>query len=277
MSMRTIRTGAGIVGYDVRGNGEAAILFNHSGTSSLSWSELFLETLAEKLTVVTVDYRGTGRSSLGSTPFTLLDLAADGRAVLQAEGIDRATVIGTSMGGAVAQEFALAFPAQVAVLVLMGTFGGQSHFVPPDADVVNLLKEFFPRRTELGKIEWWRRLLPTLYGASFLEEHENLALELELKGSRFSTSETIARHGEAVGAFELYERLPSISAPTLIVHGAEDPSIPAKNGEILATRIPNSEYIELQDVGHLPAVERPLEIAHYVLRFARQHGVRLRV
>ena len=274
--MRTTKTDAGVVSYDVRGRGDAAILFNHSSTSSLAWSELFLETLAAKLTVVTVDYRGTGHSSLGSTPFSLLDLAADGRAVLQQERIRRATVIGTSMGGAVAQEFALAFPEQVAVLVLMGTFGGQSRFLPPDATVLKLVEEFLPRWTEHGKIEWWRRLLPTVYGAMFLKEHEDLALELELKGSRFTTSETIARHGAAVSAFELYERLPSISAPTLIVHGAEDPIIPARNGEILATRIPDSEYIELKDVGHLPAVERPLEVADRVLRFAHENGVRLR-
>lgn len=274
--MRTIKTDAGVISYDVRGNGEAVILFNHSSTSSLAWSELFLETLAATLTVVTVDYRGTGHSSLGSTPFSLLDLAADGCAVLRGERIDRAMVIGTSMGGAVAQEFALAFPEQVSVLVLMGTFCGQSHFVPADESVLKLVEEVLPRWGELSKIDWWRRLLPTIYGAAFLKKNEDLALELELKGMRFTTSETIARHGAAVGAFEMYERLPSISAPTLIIHGAEDPSIPAKNGDILASRMPDSEYIEMKDVGHLPAVEKPLEVADCVLRFANKNGVRLR-
>lgn len=108
-----------------------------------------------------------------------------------------------------------------------------------------------------------------------MKEHEDLALELELKGSRFTTADTIARHGAAVAAFELYERLPSITAPTLIFHGAADPIIPASNGEVLAERIPHSEYVELADVGHLPAVEKPLEVADRVLRFAHQHGVRL--
>lgn len=274
--MRTIRTDTGVIGYDVRGSGEAAILFNHSSASSLAWSELFLETLAARLTVVTVDYRGTGHSSLGSTPFSLLDLATDGRAVLQEERIDRAMVIGTSMGGAVAQEFALAFPGHVSALILMGTLSGQSHFVLPNAAVLKLVEELLPRWRELGKIEWWRQLLPTLYGAAFLREHEALALELELKGGRFTTSETIAEHGAAVEAFDSYERLPSICAPTLILHGSEDPIIPPRNGEVLACRIPGSEYIELRDVGHLPAVERSLEVADRVLRFALQNGVKFR-
>ena len=175
-----------------------------------------------------------------------------------------------------AQEFALAFPEQAAALVLMGTFGGQSHFVPPDASVLMLVEEYLPRWMDSGKIEWWRKLLPTLYGTTFLKEHEDLALELELRGSRHTTGATIAAHGAAVGAFELYERLPSISAPTLIVHGTRDPIIPVGNGEILAGRIPDSEYVELKDVGHLPATERPQEIAELVLRFAHQSGIRLR-
>ena len=268
--MATIEIEGKLIGYDVRGKGPAAMLFNHSGTSSLSWSERFLEALAETLTVITIDYRGTGHSSLGSTPFSLRDLAADGRAVLQKEGIARTAVIGTSMGGAVAQEFVLAFPAQVTMLVLLGTFAGQRHRVAPAPEVLEIVEEVLPRWDELGSIERWRRLLPTLYGPSFLREHENLALELELKGSRFTTSGTIARHGEAVGAFESHDRLPAISVPTLVVHGAEDPIIPAKNGAVLAGRIPDAAYIELEGVGHLPAVERPLEVADHVLHLARQ-------
>ena len=274
--MRTIKNNTGVIGYDVRGQGEAAILFNHSGTSSLSWRELFLETLADKLTIVTLDNRGTGESSLGSTSFSLLDLAADGRAVLQNEGIDQAIVIGTSMGGAIAQEFALAFPEQVRVLVLLGTFGGLSHFVPTDTAIVKLVMEYLPLWGQIDNIEWWRRMLPTLYGTKFLQEHEELALELELRGSRFRTGETITRHAEAVGAFELHDRLPTITTPTLIIHGTEDLSIPVQNGQILAAQIPDSEYIELEDVGHLPAVERPIEVADYILSFASKNGIELK-
>jgi len=143
-SVRTINTSAGVIGYDVRGSGEAAILFNHSSASSLSWRELFVEALAERLLVVTIDYRGTGYSSLGTAPFSLLDLAADGRALLREVGVDRAMIVGASMGGAVSQEFALAFPQQVSALVLMGTFGAQSHFVAPDAAVLELVVELLP-------------------------------------------------------------------------------------------------------------------------------------
>ena len=268
--MPTIQTDSNRINYDIRGAGSAAILFNHSGTSHLGWSERFLEALAEELTVVTVDYRGTGHSSPASSAFSLLDLAADGHAILKAEGIDDAIVIGTSMGGAVAQEFTLAFPQRVTALVLLGTFAGQEHLVPADPSVLEPLEAL---SMPMSKIERWRRLLPTIYSATFLEQHEDLALELELKGSQFTTEETIARHGAAVSEFELYERLSSISAPTLVIHGMEDPIIPVENGRILAGRISNSIYVELEGVGHLPAVEKPFDVAGRILSFARRNGL----
>lgn len=270
--MPTITTDSVTIYYDIRGAGSAVILFNHSGVSGLAWSERFLELLAEHLTVVTIDYRGTGLSSPAAGGFSLADLAADGYRVLQAEGIDKMIVIGTSMGGAVAQEFVLKYADQVAALVLLGTFAGQSHSVPADAAVLELLK---PPPVPETRIEKWRRLLPTVYSAKFLERHEDLALELELKGSRFMTDETVARHGAAVAGFDSYQRLPTIVTPALIIHGTADPIFPVKNGEILAERISGSEFVAMEGLGHLPAVEAPLEVAGLILDFLTRRGVKV--
>ena len=259
-----------MIGYDIRGSGEAAILFNHSGASGQGWSEIFLEALAATFTVITVDHRGTGYSSLGSDPFSLYDLAADGLAVLQKEGIDNAMVIGTSMGGAVAQEFALAYPEQVTALILLGTFAGMSHYVQADKKVLEIVGNILPQWDKISSVERWQRLLPTIYSPGFLEHNRELAMELELRGGRFTTAETIARHGAAVGAFESYQRLPTMTIPALIIHGTADPSIPVENGKILAGRISGSKYIELKGVGHLPAVEKPLEVAEQIFRFTKK-------
>jgi 3-oxoadipate enol-lactonase len=270
--MPTVHFDSNRINYDIRGAGPAALLFNHSGASAVGWSERFLEALAEELTVITFDYRGTGYSSPASSAFSLSDLAADAHAILETQSIDGAFIIGASMGGAVAQEFALALPGRVRALALLGTFAGQAHVVPPSPSVLKVVEAL---SMSMSNIERWRRLLPTIYSASFLEHHEDLALELELKGSRFMTEETIARHGAAVSEFELYERLTSISAPTLVIHGTADPIMPVENGRILARRIIGSTYVELDGVGHLPAVERPFDVAARILSFARQNDVGL--
>jgi len=117
-------------------------------------------------------------------------------------------------------------------------------------------------------VESLRRMLPSIYSPPFLAQHEDLVLELELKGRLFNTAETLKWHGVAVSKFDAYDRLPSISAPTLVVHGIDDPIIPIENGEILAGRIPNAEFVSLEGIGHLPAVEVPMEMAGRILSFA---------
>jgi 3-oxoadipate enol-lactonase len=265
--MPTVRNGSIVVSYDIRGAGPAAMLFNHTSTSNLSWSERFLESLAEELTLVTPDYRGTGLSSPALNEFSLADLAADGIAILDAEEIDKVLVIGTSMGGAVAQEFALNFPDRVYSLVLIGTFAGNKHFVPADSSVITLFEQALQLES---KLERWRQALPATYSRAFLENNEDLALELELKGLRYTTEDTLRRHAQAVSKFEAYDRLPSVSVRCLVMHGTVDPIIPLENGLILAGRLPNSEFVALENVGHLPAVEKPLETADRIRRFAQK-------
>lgn len=264
--MPNARNGSIVVHYDIRGAGPAALLLNHTSSSNLSWSERFLESLAEELTVIAPDYRGTGLSSPVSDEFSLADLAADAIAVLDAERIDKALIIGASMGGAVAQELALDFPDRVSALVLMGTFAGNEQLVPPDSSVIELFERALAMKS---KIERWRHALPANFSEAYLRENQELALELELKGFRYTTDDTLKWHARAVSRFEAYDRLPSISTRCLVMHGTADPVIPLQNGAILAERLANSEFVAVEGAGHLVAVEKPMETADRIRRFAR--------
>lgn len=168
------------------------------------------------------------------------------------------------MGGAVAQEFALQFTGNVDSLVLLGTYAGESVRVAPEPWVDDLYSSVLQERDVIKR---WRMLLPTVYGAEFLERHEDVALELELKGARYTTNESLEQHGAAVRAFDAYERLSALDVRTLVVHGTADPIIPIANGEVLADRIRNSEFLRLERVGHLPATECPLDMADKINRF----------
>src|SRR5690606_118313 len=120
-----------------------------------------------------------------------------------------------------------------------------------------------------SKAERWRHALPATFSKAYLRENEDLALELELKGVRYTTDETLRWHGQAVSKFEAYDRLPAVSTRCLVMHGTADPIMPFANGKVLAERLSNSEFVPLEGVGHLPAVERPLETAYHIRRFAR--------
>jgi 3-oxoadipate enol-lactonase len=263
--MPSARNGSSDVFFEIRGAGPPVILFNHSGASNLGWSDRFLVAMAEAFRIITPDQRGTGLSSPATDEFSLKDLATDGAVVLDALGIARTIVVGTSMGGAVAQEFALNYPERVSALLLLGTFAGGKHFVPPHPDVMAL----FDQASRIDStLERSRRMLPTLYTSAFLARHEELALELHLKGSRYTTEQTMKRHRQAVSQFEAYARLPALSLPAMIIHGTADSIIPIENGRILASRIADSEFVPLEGIGHLPATEAPLETARLIRDFA---------
>ena len=261
--MPTAVNGNTNVNYDIRGSGSPVTLFNHSGTSNLSWSEVFLEILATTHIILAPDHRGTGLSG-PATEYTIADLAADGFEVLKAEDIERPVVVGTSMGGAVAQAFSLNYSEHVESLVLIGTFAGASVRVAPEPWVNELYRRGFQ---ETDIVNRWRMLLPTIYGKRYLERHEEVALELELKGLRYTTAETMKWHGNAVGKFDAYDRLPALKARTLVVHGDEDPIIPLENGKILADIIQDSELVVLEGLGHLPASESPVDVSQLIERF----------
>jgi len=154
--MTAAKNGDVIVNFDCKGSGPAILLFNHSATSNLSWSEHFLEFLAVNHTIITPDYRGTGLSSPAVKEFSLLDLASDGLAVLQMEKIERAIIVGTSMGGAVAQEFVLHYPEFVESLVLIGTFAGNKERIPAETWVDDLFLSAFQ---EQNIVKRWQMVL----------------------------------------------------------------------------------------------------------------------
>ena len=106
--------------YDERGEGTPLLLITGLSGNALDWTPL-LPTLAEGHRVIAIDPRGAGRSSAPPGPYTMAMLAADALGLLNHLGIERAHVVGFSLGGMIAQELAIAAPARVDRLVLLAT------------------------------------------------------------------------------------------------------------------------------------------------------------
>lgn len=210
--------------------------------------------LAAELFVVAYDFRGNGRSDAPDEPMAMATFVDDTVALLDELRIERAHVYGQSFGGMVAQELALGHPERVRTLVLACTHAGGAHVVAS--------------RAKVPKGEPWREL----YAPRFAKEHpEHVAEDLRVGSENPRRPHAGRRQWEAVQGFDAYDRLPTITAPTLVLHGTDDLMVDPENARILASRIPGAELVLLEGAGHVYHSEQADRADAVVLDFVRRH------
>ncbi len=249
------------------GSGPAVLLIMGLGLSGGAWWRT-IPVLAEGLEVITFDNRGVGRSRALFHAYSTEVMADDAVSVLDAAGIERAHVYGISLGGMVAQQVALRHPDRVQSLVLGATYAGGSRAVGPDPAIFDFLR----KRVWMGHQEGARLSVEFNYSARCRSEHpdridEDIAQRLE---HSFPIRAYWAQL-MAGATHDTFRRLPSISAPTLVVHGRDDQMIPVENGRMIAEHIPGARLIELAGTGHLYATEVP-EVDHEISTFMAEHS-----
>ncbi|MDY7542680.1 MULTISPECIES: alpha/beta fold hydrolase [unclassified Cryobacterium] len=218
------------------GAGDPVVLIAGQGVSSRSWSPL-LPTLGTRHRVITFDTRGVGDSEPGADErFTMAALAEDVVAVLDAAGIDRAHVYGHSMGGRVAQWFAINHPDRLGALVLGATSGGDHRGLTRTSDVAQLMAR--GDAMSMG---------PLFFTDAFIASHPELVAAMFVRPSSVHTRRLL--FGASTG-HDAWDHLPGITAPTLVLHGDADEVTPPGNGERLADHIPNAAFGELPGLRH---------------------------
>ena len=240
----------------------AIVLIHGAGSSMVSWDEAFCRELAAGgRLVVRYDNRDCGRSTsyeVGAPPYAIRDLAADAIGVLDALGLSRAHLLGLSQGGSVALLAALDYPERVASLVLAASSpadGEDDEGLPPPSE--ELAASFGEQAPEPdwddrdAVIEYLVEAERPLAGSS--PGFDEVAMR--------QTCALIADHADAIAAqatnpFELEtgegwrRRLGELRAPTLILHGTDDPMFPPGHGQALEAEIPNARLIALAGLGH---------------------------
>ena len=222
--------------YESHGSPDAAaiILLEGLGGDIAGWRRN-VPHLASTLRVIAYDFRGNGGSDEPPGPCTMGTFVEDTIAVLDDLSVERVHVYGQSFGGMVAQELALAHPDRVRSLILACTHCGGTHMVPAPRDPV-------------PKTEPWR----SLYAPRFPDDHpEHVAEDLRIGARQPRHPVGGRRQWEAMQAFDTYDRLPAIVAPTLVLQGTEDRLVAPGNAEVLASRIPGAELRWLEGAGHL--------------------------
>jgi pimeloyl-ACP methyl ester carboxylesterase len=240
--------------YQRSGSGPPLLLIMGMSGTSLHWGEPLLAPLRESFEVIVYDHRGVGASTRFKDAFTIADLAADAAGLLGALGLERAHVLGFSMGGMVAQELALAHPQLPITLTLGGTYCGGEGSALTSPEVAQRLSEgtMSGDRELAVRTGWEVNVSPRLaadeqafarFRAIGLERPVALAVIL-------AQMRAIARHDTSA-------RLPALELPTLVMHGTLDQMLPVQNGRMIAGLIPGAKLELLEGDGHLYFWEEP--------------------
>ena len=230
--------------YQETGGGDPLLLINGLTGTCLGWDPL-VPSLAGHFRVITSDNRGVGRSWAPPGPYTTRQMADDAAALLTHLGVARAHVVGSSMGGMIAQELALAYPSLVDRLVLYGTFARPRRaIIDPWLTFVEQMNE---RLESTSVTLGW---LPWLYTPAFFEQPEQVEAALARQEPYPAPAHGIAAQAEAVRHHDTLDRLSLITAKTLVLVGAEDVVTPVYYSRELAERIPGATLQVLERGGH---------------------------
>jgi pimeloyl-ACP methyl ester carboxylesterase len=246
------------IAYESFGEGQALLLMQGIGYARWSWDPI-VPPLAERFRVLSFDNRGIGESDVPPPPYTSRQLAEDAVAVLDAEGIERAHVVGASLGGMAAQELAAGSPERVDRLVLACTTSGGAGAVPMPAQSVALMQEAAMLAPEVAM----RRFVENA-----LAPHADRALVEELYRRRIANPpDPVGWQGQAAAGVGFDGSALEITAPTLILHGTEDAVVDPGNAALLAERIPGARVELFSGCGHLFFWEQRERFADTVAEF----------
>jgi pimeloyl-ACP methyl ester carboxylesterase len=258
------------------GDGPLVVLIHGITGRSAQW-EPAIENLSGSFTLLAPDLLGHGESAKPRGDYSLGAYASAVRDIMVALGHERATIVGHSLGGGIAMQFAYQFPelTERLVLVSSGGLGREVHPVlrastlPGSELVLPLLTHarVLALGEAVGRAIGFLRLQLGADIAEVASGYRSLG-EPEARAAFIATMRAVLdAGGQRVSALDrLY--LAEVM-PTLIVWGDRDPIIPADHGRVAHEAMPGSRFEVLDDVGHFPQLERPLEFSRLMKEFVR--------
>jgi len=252
--------------WDEQGTGAPVLLIMGLGYASCMWHRT-RPVLSASYRAIAFDNRGVGQSDVPAGPYSMAGMASDAAAVLDAARIRSAHVFGVSMGGMIAQEFALQYPQRARSLILGCTNAGGHSAQRAEPAALEMLRTV----SVLPPAQGAEAAVPFIYDVatprSLIDE------DIAVRRPWFSTAQGYLGQLQAILAWESFSRLPQIAAPTLVIHGKADRLVPVGNGEMIASRIPGAQLVLLAGAGHLFTTDQP-EAAHKaVLEFLSSQPV----
>jgi 3-oxoadipate enol-lactonase len=243
--------------FEVRGRGEPLLLIQGLAGGANAWFRQ-VSVFEKYYTVIVFDARGLDRSDLSAVPYTLPVMVGDVIGLLDHLNIKKAHILGTSLGGLIAQAIAVDYPDRIMKLLLVSTFAGTDILTTSPALVqVNNFS------LGMHSNETLKYFVSLAFNKPFYRESIRI---LSLFRPRF-VYEGYFTQMRTMGEFSMVDRLHLLKAPTLIMTGSEDKIVPCENSRLLASRIPHSKLLIVEDGSHAFFLEMAGRFNTEVLRF----------
>ena len=252
------------IAWEEIGSGHPLLLIHGLGYARWGW-EPVVAPLSDHFRVIMFDNRGIGASDVPEGPYDAATMAEDAVAVLDAADVERAHVVGTSLGGMIAQQLATGHPDRVDRLVLLSTTPGGAAAFPIPQHTLDLIA----RAPSLPPEQSLRLFVENALG----NEPDRDVVE-RIMAHRLANPQDPAGWAAQAAAGTTYDGGRStalIEAPTLVLHGSEDGVVDARNAQLLTDAIPDAEG-RVRSGGHLFFWEHPDEIAGEIISFLEADG-----
>src|SRR5271155_572640 len=219
--------------WDEEGSGEPLLLIMGLSYPSYMWHRT-RPVLAQSYRTIALDNRGVGQSDVPAGVYSIALMASDAAAVLDAANVQTAHVFGVSMGGMIAQEFALQYPQRVRSLILGCTAAGGPKAVQAGPEVLAAVTQRVATFEESAAA-----INPFIYDAG--TPRERIAEDEVIRKKWWPEPAGYMAQLQGIMVWEAYSRLPQIAAPTLVIHGETDRLPPPGNGKLIAAAIPGTK------------------------------------
>ncbi|HEY2461812.1 MAG TPA: alpha/beta fold hydrolase [Candidatus Acidoferrum sp.] len=250
--------------WDEQGSGDPVLLIMGLGWPSYCWFRT-RPVLARGYRTIALDNRGVGQSDLPTGPYSIALMASDAAAALGAAGVERAHVFGMSMGGMIAQEFALQYPERVRSLILGCTAAGGPHAVQAEPAAIQLL--FSQGKTPE---EFSAAMNPFIYDSA--TPKHRIDEDFEVRRKWFPRPEAYVAQLQGILGWESYSRLSQIACPTQVIHGETDRLVPPGNGRLIGERIAGAKVTMIPNASHIFTTDQPDIAQGVILKFLAEQS-----
>ncbi len=247
--------------HEDRGNGPAIVFLHGHPFSRAMWASQ-LETLSDEFRVVAPDLPGYGESGTVDQIMSMRRFADSVLELLDVLGVERATVVGLSMGGLVAMELGLGYPDRIDGLVLTATTAA-----PLTPEEVEMRRSTAQRLERDGMLDHALEMAGRLFGPDARREPALVLPILETMLTTSPAGAAAALRGRAERP-PYHELLPALRVPSLVLAGDADFFSTAEITAQLVAALPDPEVVILPGIGHMPNLEAPEAFDRTVRRFA---------